>query len=313
MSNNKDFTQSAKNISPLVIGAVGGSGTRLITQILQTAGYYMGEMSGSDQKDGALDSLWFNFLLRRPAWFAKNHEQHPEKIRQGLSILEKVMLGAPVRTKKDLIFMTAALKNYRHFRKKKDKLIHLFSAIHGTRILKNSFLGYKTDRSDAIGWGWKDPASHAFLPYLADYFPNLRYVHVIRHGLDMAYSHNQYQSTFWAKAFNLKPARTPDEVPKISLNYWIQTNQKAANLANEKLKDRFLVVKYEDICLQPQQTIQKLLEFASVPPEKVDIEKFSAMIKASPNIGRYKAQDLSIFSAEEIQAVKDLGYEVEAN
>lgn len=313
MSNNKDLTQAAKQISPLVIGAVGGSGTRLVTQILQTAGYYMGEMSGSDQTGGALDSLWFNFLLRRPAWFAKHHEQHPEKIMQGLSILEKIMSGKPVRAKKDLLFMTAALKDYSHFRKKNDKLIHLFSAIHGVRILKNSAFGYKDDRSQALGWGWKDPASHAFLPYLADYFPNLRYVHVIRHGLDMAYSRNQYQSTFWAEAFNLSPAKTPDEVPKVSLSYWIQTNQKAVNFANEKLKDRFFLLKYEDICLQPQQTIQQLLEFASVPPESVDIDKFSAMIKASPNIGRYKSQDLSIFSDEEIQAVKDLGYEVEVN
>ena len=45
---------------PVAIGGVGGSGTRLIAQILHEAGFYLG-----DDLSYAIDNLWFTLLFRR--------------------------------------------------------------------------------------------------------------------------------------------------------------------------------------------------------------------------------------------------------
>src|SRR5690625_2359751 len=46
--------------NPVAIGALGGSGTRMIAQFLCDAGYYLG-----DDLNRANDNLWFTLLFRR--------------------------------------------------------------------------------------------------------------------------------------------------------------------------------------------------------------------------------------------------------
>src|SRR5690625_1809266 len=46
--------------NPVAIGALGGSGTRMIAQFLRDAGYYLG-----DDLNTANDNLWFTLLFRR--------------------------------------------------------------------------------------------------------------------------------------------------------------------------------------------------------------------------------------------------------
>jgi len=45
----------------------------------------------------------------------------------------------------------------------------------------------------AAAWGWKEPRSIFLLPFFADQFSSLKFLHVIRDGRDMAYSSNQNQ------------------------------------------------------------------------------------------------------------------------
>jgi hypothetical protein len=46
--------------SPVIIGGVGGSGTRLIAQMLKELGFYLGSDLNS-----ANDNLWFTLLFKR--------------------------------------------------------------------------------------------------------------------------------------------------------------------------------------------------------------------------------------------------------
>lgn len=48
------------NLAPIAVGGVGGSGTRVVAQILSTAGIYMG-----DDLNIAHDNLWFTLLFKR--------------------------------------------------------------------------------------------------------------------------------------------------------------------------------------------------------------------------------------------------------
>ena len=66
--------------------------------------------------------------------------------------------------------------------------------------------------SDASLWGWKEPNSHLMIRHLHRHFGDrLRYVHVIRNGLDMAQSRNQLQLIRWGSVFGVpvdRPIRT---------------------------------------------------------------------------------------------------------
>ena len=54
------WKDNEKNISPLVIGGLGGSGTRVIAQLVNDLGFYLGS-----HLNEPLDNLWFTFFLRR--------------------------------------------------------------------------------------------------------------------------------------------------------------------------------------------------------------------------------------------------------
>ena len=68
--------------------------------------------------------------------------------------------------------------------------------------------------ASSIGWGWKLPETYLFLPYVKAVFPKVKYIHVIRHGLDMAYSRNQHQFWAWGAYFGIRPQRSVKLFPK---------------------------------------------------------------------------------------------------
>ena len=54
---------------PVAIGGIGGSGTRVVVEILQDLGYYVG-----DDLNPALDNLLFTLLFkRRSLWPPESH------------------------------------------------------------------------------------------------------------------------------------------------------------------------------------------------------------------------------------------------
>jgi hypothetical protein len=64
--------------------------------------------------------------------------------------------------------------------------------------------------SNYIGWGWRNPLSHIYLDFLSQYFKNLKYIFIIRNGLDMAYSNNQNQLINWGSFFNVSIPKSPN-------------------------------------------------------------------------------------------------------
>ena len=54
---------------PVVIGGVGGSGTRVLAEILSLFGFYLG-----NDLNGAKDNLVYTLLFKRPNWFYRNKD-----------------------------------------------------------------------------------------------------------------------------------------------------------------------------------------------------------------------------------------------
>lgn len=139
----------------------------------------------------------------------------------------------------------------------------------------------------------------------------MKYIHTMRHGIDMAYSRNQQQFYNWCSYFGIEIPETYNLLPKAVLNYWIKANQRSIALGRNLLGKRFLVINFDEMCYSPRQHVEKMLRFLEVDIDNVNMTILCNLIRVPQSIGRYKAHDLSIFEEQEIFAVKNLGFEVE--
>ena len=88
--------------SPVIIGGVGGSGTRVVAEILDNLGFYIG-----NDLNPAKDNLWFLLLFKRPRWYRKT-QRDKNQIFTGLSLLSNSMIDRTLPTCTELKFLMHA-------------------------------------------------------------------------------------------------------------------------------------------------------------------------------------------------------------
>ena len=288
---------------PIVVGGVGGSGTRVVAQILGELGVYL----GADLNKPA-DNLWFTLLFKRPAWFRRASERNPAAILAGLDVFERIMTGRFVWTPRVVRLVGGAwldLLTGRHAMPQ--------GAQWGMRRIKRMVRGAnRVDFGQYRAWGWKEPNTHLYLEYLTQHFPDLKYVHMIRHGLDMAYSSNDQQLRSWGWRYGLAAPENSADLPRAALDYWIAANQTTVEQGKRLLGERFMVLSVDALCKAPQPEIDKLLAFLDVGavPDEVRTRLY-AMPRLPESAGRYKDAGLHPFSDEQIAAVRAFGFEVD--
>lgn len=276
--------------APIVIGGLGGSGTRLIAEMFACAGVDI----GSDLNRSS-DNLWFTLLLKRRALRAPGVES---EVSAALQLLAKAMTSHEPLTTVERKVLRRAVRDQR--------------GNYSRRWCDNrrkALLSREYFEAQNGGWGWKEPNSHIFLDRLMAEFPRLRYVHVMRHGLDMAYSRNQGQYARWHWYFDLPPSATASATPRDSLAYWCVANDRVRQLGHT-LGDRFLMVNYDDLCLNPGEHVPALLDFVGARNNAQVVEKVSALAEVPPTVGRYKSHDISGFAPEDVAFVSEVGFRV---
>jgi len=133
-------------------------------------------------------------------------------------------------------------------------------------------------------WGWKNPRTMWLLPFLVDRFPEMKFVHMIRDARDMMLSENRYflrQHGYWI----LGPDwwRNPETA---QLALWRLGNKRAVEFGQQYLGDRYHMLRYEDLCQKPAETVARLLEFLEAP--KMDVGPLIEGIRDHGNIGRWR-------------------------
>jgi hypothetical protein len=159
-------------------------------------------------------------------------------------------------------------------------------------------------------WGWKNPGSLFHMPLLVDFFPELKFVLVIRHGLDMAYSSLQGQPVYWSWLYQLPPVSYPVP-PAHMLAFWVRANQAAIAIGEERLRNRFLVLNFDMLCASPETEIDRLIEFSGLPVSGETRETLIKLPRVPGSTGRYKDQDRSTLAPENVEAVRELGFDIE--
>jgi len=288
---------------PVIIGGVGGSGTRVVAEIIEHLGFYIG-----DDLNPAKDNLWFLMLFKRPRWFRRAcHEKH--KVFTGLRLLSNAMLHKTGLGWPEIKFLIRAVleisifgHNYKGDGRGFWPFVRVWKMVTGQpKMILNQ-----------NRWGWKEPNSHIYLEYLADFFSNIKYIHTIRHGLDMAFSDNQQQLYNWGPFFDLELPQSKSDEPAASLKFWIKSNRRVIQ-SGQKLGDqKFLVVNFDRLCLTPKSEIQKIVSFLNIEPDAETLETLNRIPHKPKSLGRYRAHDISQFDPADLTALEDLGFSTAA-
>jgi len=248
---------------PIIVGGLGGSGTRVIAQMLERLGFFMG-----DDLNHAHDNMTLarQFSVMRDA------------------IQELGPAGSAAARAAAPALPPIVLIKLREF----------------GEAMRKSYLRQEKLRS---GWGFKVPGTHFLLAYLAESFPGLRYVHVMRHGVDMAFSSNQNQLQNWGHHYGIDLASsTPQQA---SLAFWIAANQHALS-ESRRLGLCFHLINFDNLCLKPQETTARFLEFLECPQQQA--RSLMPLIQTPSSLGRRAGRDLRFVDAEKAAALAELGF-----
>ncbi len=236
-------SHTAPASSPLVIGATGGSGTRVVARITRRAGYDLG--SHLNDAEDALEFVgfhnrWINRVIaadERP-FSARENEQMIADFRDALKC----------------------------------------------HLPRHGDMGQL--------WGWKAPRSIYFLPLFHRLFPDVKFIHVLRDGRDMAFSKNQNQLRQHGGAILTWRERWFLPAPVRSILLWDRMNRRAARFGEAQLGDNYLAVRFEDLCRAPAETVERILCFLG---SRVDAQEVAtAEISPPATLFRWKTQPETI-------------------
>ncbi|MEM9255497.1 MAG: sulfotransferase [Pseudomonadota bacterium] len=283
-----DYLIAAEDSAPIVIGGLGGSGTRLVAELLQDQGVEFG-----GQLNESLDNMWFSLLfvrrsifltparqIRRLAWVFNNAMRHGQPIPPQLMGL----VDRAARYDRGPALRKAALEDAR-----------------------DSLLAGEPGPCRGVLWGWKQPNTHVMVPLLARCYPSMKYIYVMRNGLDMAFGYNQNQlKYFWG---DMLLDGDTEATPENALRYWIASYERICG-DEELLGDRLYILDFDALCTDTVAELTKLYEFVGIEASRQTLEEQAAGVRLPDSMGRYKYQDCSQLSEHSVHYVAKLGFEV---
>lgn len=281
--------------SPIIVGGVGGSGTRVVARVLSGLGVDMG-----GDCNQAFDDLWSNLLFFRPRALLAGKLDDLDALQPGMRMMERSrMREGLLRSGAEAAYLArAALDLYRtdNFGSRPTRwlLERLRVRLRGGR------------RRHAAGvWGWKEPTTHLFVHHFLKGWPHARYVHVTRHGLDMAFSNNLNQLARFGRFHGVRDVTPPD-----ALRFWVEANALALSRMAE-FPGRTLVIRFEDLCEAPLATIERLAEGVGITASPDRLAELAGLVEPPAQLHRYPGQSLEAFDPADLARLESLGYTVD--
>lgn len=277
--------------APVVLGGIGGSGTRVVTQLLQSLGFDM----GSDLNQ-SLDDLGFTALFKRPSLWPL--EDHLPQLNEALSIY----LGSRGQT-------NTSIPSGKHA----TRVAQLLDITRSTGEWIDT--GDLYERQECLAtpskptplWGWKEPNTHMLLPFLVAALPNMKYIHVTRHGLDMAHSSNQTQLKLWGA--HLLGRAVDTNSADDSLAFWCAAHDRLLQV-RERSQKQILVLPFESLFKEPDVILTHLCNFLTLPESCHPAKAAISTLQKPQSLGRHRNYSPLNVSSDNRKIFRKLGYPV---
>jgi len=76
------------------------------------------------------------------------------------------------------------------------------------------------------------------------------------------------------------------------------------------LGDRFLLIRFEELCDLPEEGLDRLADFLGRPMTQEEIKRLAATIRRPETFMRYKRHDLKLFDEKQLAAVEKMGFTI---
>jgi hypothetical protein len=236
--------------SPIVVIGMHRSGTRLLVEILDKLGVFMGADRQADSESVAFMLINEGILHQCGALWSEPMSAH-------------FLLA-----QSDAVEPLAAMA--------RDALAGQLERYAGP-----SGWHLEADRKELPPFGWKDPRNTFTLPVWKRLFPNLRTIHILRHGVDVA-------ASLARRHGDALRAATGESVPSAltvirdhalgvlssrrgwtlaeALTMWEQYVENARQESAALGAERALEIRYEDLLTRPAEIIPTVARFCGVAP-----------------------------------------------
>ena len=237
-----------RQASPIVVIGMHRSGTRLLVEILDKLGVFMGA-----DRQGDAESVTFmltneGILHQCGALWSEPMSAH-------------FMLAQPDAAEQLAVSVRETLAVQ----------LDTYAGASGWQLAASA--------KETPAFGWKDPRNTFTLPVWKRVFPNLRAIHIVRHGVDVAASLARRHAEALRAATG---ESTPSALTVIrdhalgvlssrrgwtlaeALTMWEQYVEKARE-ESATLGERALEVRYEDLLTQPERVIPAIARLCRVP------------------------------------------------
>ena len=282
-------TQVVSDAAPVVIGGIGGSGTRVIAQLLIELGFNM----GSDLNE-SLDDLGFTALFKRlDLW----------PIDANISALEDAL--AVYITSRGCL-TPASITAEAHRVRAEGLLTHIEQASQWLEAgtLRDRLGKLAHIESGQTRWGWKEPNTLVLLPYLMAALPQLKYIHVLRDGKDMAYSQNKNQLQLWGSSLLGRPVDV--NCPQDALDYWCEAHRRLECVVDQH-GHRILLIRLESCIENTPAAITRIMTFLDIKHHG-SLESLARIFSKPQSLQRYRTNPNLTLSQDQTKLFEKLGY-----
>lgn len=258
------------------IGGIGGSGTRVVADILQKAGFHIG-----DDLNESNDTLLFTLLFKRENILTLLDDEFD----MTFGLFEKIMSSDKQVSNDEM--------NYLKSLSSADRTLHAKEWLSQRVASINNATNHKL-------WGWKEPNTHIVIEKIMNLKENLKFIYVYRNGLDMAYSNNQNQLKLWGGIFFNQ--NSVEINPKNSLKYWCLAHERMRKL-QKKHPTKIYLLDFDKLCLEKEESLRDLSSFIA---KELPLEEMGDSIDAPSSIGRHKKHSLENFDKEDLVYVDSI-------
>ena len=138
----------------------------------------------------------------------------------------------------------------------------------------------------SIPWGFKNPRTMLILPFLNEMFPNMKFVHVVRDGRDIALG-NEFAARNRYRAAFLEDEENGLSDEEAMILFWGRSNQGSMDYGRQHMPGRYLQMRWEELCSDPVRKTAELLDFASC--QTADAQSIAQVVRKPSSIGRWRS------------------------
>jgi len=179
------------------------------------------------------------------------------------------------------------------------------------RALAAAVRAHRRGMPDPTGpWGWKNPRSMWMIPFLARLYPEMRFIHLVRDGRDVALSRNTNLLHKHGR-FLLGEALCEHDRVRSQLRLWALGNQRAAQDGERLLGANYLRISYETLCRTPRETLARVYAHLGAAVTPAILDQVQQLVVPPRSIGAWRDAELRILhepDRESRAALQRFGY-----